>query len=63
MDSFEGFNNTFNTIGLGDVVPAGGNSGLGSGDKMTADKKTKINKKKGPENPFSMDPRPLIVYK
>ena len=48
-DGCEGSNNfstTFNTIGVGDVVPAGANGQLGSGDRFDQSFKNKKGKKK-----------------
>ena len=54
------YNTTFNTIGVGNVVPAGANGQFGSGDKISTSKNQKIQTKKGPQN--YCEPLPLIVY-
>ena len=56
------FATPFNTIGMGDVIPAGVNT-LGSGDKLAGVKNHKIKSKKSDNktNDFLSTP-PLIVY-
>lgn len=58
------FNTTFNTLGVGDVVPAGlGDEELGSGDKLSSSKK-KVSIKKAAKNVFSSNQTelPYIVF-
>lgn len=54
------YNTTFNTMGIGNAVPAG-NTTTGSGDKFDNSLK-KDKKKKSKQKSFSVNELPNIVY-
>lgn len=65
-EDFGGYNNLTNTLGIGDVVPAGMGT-LGSGDRFDTPKKSKkktqiATKAAAPSSFGGIQPLPTVVY-